>query len=78
MKRNYTFKFLSIICVLSFVLSLCNSGIDLSNIFDSSIKINESLVLPIGKANLTTNNIFEVKMGIYVKGSFTNILGTSK
>jgi len=64
--------------VLSFVLSLCNSGIDLSNIHDSSIKIDESLVLPIGKANLTTNNSFEVIMGIFVKGSFTYILGTSK
>jgi hypothetical protein len=63
MKRNYWLKFLSIICVFLFILSSCNSGIDLSVIEDPSIKIDESLVLPIGEANLTIKDVIE-KIGL--------------
>jgi len=63
MKRNCILKFLSIICVLSFVFSSCNSGIDLSDIDDPTIKIDESLVLPLGEANLTLKDVIE-KIGL--------------
>lgn len=63
MKRNCILKFLSIICVLSFVFSSCNSGIDLSDIDDPTIKIDESLVLPLGESNLTLKDVIE-KIGL--------------
>jgi hypothetical protein len=53
MKRNCKLKFLSIICVTTCILASCNSGIDLGAIDDSSVLFDESLVLPVGEANLT-------------------------
>lgn len=63
MKRNYSFKFLTIICVLTYILSSCNTGIDLSAIDDSSIKIDESLVMPVGEANMSLKQLLD-KIGI--------------
>jgi hypothetical protein len=57
MKRNFYSIFLTTICVLSSILSSCSSGIDLSAIDDKSIKIDESLVLPIAETNLTVKSV---------------------
>lgn len=85
MKRNSRLKFLSIICVLSFILSSCNSGIDLSVVDDPSIKIDGSLAIPIGEANLTVKDVIEkiglptgvdtVASEIYLQWAFTDEMG---
>ncbi|HET7732327.1 MAG TPA: hypothetical protein VFK73_00715, partial [Paludibacter sp.] len=85
MKRNYRLKFLSIICALSFILSSCNSGIDLSVVDDPSIKIDGSLAIPIGEENLTIKDVIEkiglpsgvdtVSNEIYLQWAFTDEMG---
>ena len=57
MKRNYKFIFLSVFCVLSSIFISCNSGIDLTNMDDSSIKLDESLIFPVGEANLSVKDV---------------------
>ncbi|MFT3753877.1 MAG: hypothetical protein QM800_13695 [Paludibacter sp.] len=85
MKRNCRLKFLSIICVFPFFLLSCNSGIDLTDIDDPSIKYDASLGLPLGEANLTVKDVIN-KIGlpsgvdtlaneIYQQWTFTDEMG---
>jgi len=57
MKRNYKSIFLPVFCVFLYILSSCSTGIDLSNIDDTSIKLDESLILPVAEANLSVKDI---------------------
>lgn len=50
-------------CLLSMFLYSCNAGIDLGAIDDTSIKIDGTLVVPVGEANLTVKDLFD-KIGI--------------
>lgn len=85
MKRNCRLKFLSIICVLPLFLLSCNSGIDLSDIDDPSVKFDPSLGLPLGEVNLTVKDVIN-KIGlpsgvdtlaneIYLQWAFTDEMG---
>ncbi len=85
MKRNCRLKFLSIICALPVFFYSCNSGIDLSNIDDPTLKFDESLVLPLGEANLSVKDVIEkiglptgvdtVASEIYLQWAFTDEMG---
>jgi len=55
-KRNKS-ALLCFLCLITYILSSCNSGIDLSNMDDTSIKFDESLVFPVAEANLSVKDI---------------------
>jgi hypothetical protein len=53
MKRNCMFKYLSVLCLIICISVSCNTGIDLGALDDSSVLFDESLVVPVGEANMT-------------------------
>lgn len=57
MKLKYKSTILFAAIIFNFIFYACSSGIDLSAIDDSSIKLDESLVMPIGEANLTVKDV---------------------
>lgn len=63
MKQTNKFKNVLSCCLFSFFFFSCNSGIDLGAIDDTSIKIDGTLVVPVGEANLTVKDLFD-KIGI--------------
>ena len=56
MKKNSVIRFLSLSLISSFSLTSCMTDVDLTNISDN-LKIDQSLVLPLGEAGLTLQDI---------------------
>ena len=56
MKKNSVIRFLSLSLISSFSLTSCMTDVDLTNISDN-LKIDQSLVLPLGEASLTLQDI---------------------
>ena len=57
MKTQSILKFLSLIWVSTLIYS-CDPGIDLSSV-DTTVEIDQALVIPIGEVNVTTKNLLE-------------------
>ena len=62
MKKNPHFKFLSVLSLILLIFASCVSDIDLANV-SKNAKIDQSLGLPIGEANLTIMDLFD-KFGL--------------
>jgi len=62
MKKNPHFKFLSVLSLILLIFASCVSDIDLANV-SKNAKIDQSLGLPIGEANLTIKDLFD-KFGL--------------
>lgn len=56
MKKNSVIRVLSLSLVSSFLLTSCMTDVDLTNVSDN-LKIDQSLVLPLGEAGLTLEDI---------------------
>ena len=62
MRKNLHFKLLSVLCLIILIFSSCVSDIDLANV-SKNAKIDQSLGLPIGEANLTIKDLLD-KFGL--------------
>jgi len=62
MKKNPHFKFLSVLSLILLIFASCVSDIDLANV-SKNAKIDQSLGLPIGEANLTIKDLLD-KFGL--------------
>jgi len=57
MRKRNKLTLLCFLSLITYILSSCNSGIDLSKMDDPSIKLDGSLVFPVAEANLSVKDI---------------------
>ena len=62
MRKNLHFKLLPVLCLVMLIFSSYVSDIDLANV-SKNAKIDQSLGLPIGEANLTIKDLLD-KFGL--------------